>query len=162
MKQFEVTMTAVSKKIFQLRAATQDEAFTLLDAIIDEYICKPFSPKILAARVDAILRRSNSFLLQLLSKVKAGVIEIDRDAHIVSVDGESVELTLKEFELLVYFVENNGIALSREQILYHVWNYDYCGDIRTVNTHVRRIRDKLGKREKYIKTIWGVGYKFEI
>lgn len=126
---------------------------------VDEYISKPFSPKILVARVDAILRRTNQ--LSDDQTLKAGTIEINKAAHLVTVDGETVDLSFKEFELLVYFVENNGIALSRERILNHVWNYDYFGDARTIDTHVKKLRSKLGKKADYIKTIWGMGYKFE-
>ncbi|MCD8120319.1 MAG: response regulator transcription factor [Lachnospiraceae bacterium] len=126
---------------------------------VDEYISKPFSPKILVARVDVILRRTNQLTDD--QTLKAGTIEINKAAHLVTVDGETVDLSFKEFELLVYFVENNGIALSRERILNHVWNYDYFGDARTIDTHVKKLRSKLGKKADYIKTIWGMGYKFE-
>ncbi len=127
---------------------------------VDEYISKPFSPKILVARVEAILRRSNAFSTE--DVLKAGAIEIDKAAHQVSIDGRPVELSYKEFELLTYFVENQGIALSREKILNSVWNYDYFGDARTIDTHVKKLRSKLGARGEYIKTIWGMGYKFEV
>lgn len=130
------------------------------DLGVDEYISKPFSPKILVARVEAILRRANKISEQ--ETVKAGGIVIDKAAHLVTVDEERVELSYKEFELLVYFIENQGIALSREKILNHVWNYDYFGDARTIDTHVKKLRNKLGKRGGYIKTIWGMGYKFEV
>lgn len=128
---------------------------------VDEYISKPFSPKILVARVGAILRRSGKTpeegaLLQM------GGIVIDKTAHMVTVDGERVELSYKEFELLTYFLENEGIALSREKILNHVWNYDYFGDARTIDTHVKKLRAKIGAKGEYIKTIWGMGYKFEV
>ena len=127
---------------------------------VDEYISKPFSPKILVARVNAILRRT------LGSSggdvVEAGGIVIDKAAHIVKIDGEPVELSYKEFELLAYFVENQGIALSREKILNNVWNYDYFGDARTIDTHVKKLRSKLGDKGEYIRTIWGMGYKFEV
>ena len=126
---------------------------------VDEYISKPFSPKILVARVDAILRRTNRLDLERI--LTAGNIEINKVAHIVTVCGEPIELSFKEFELLVYFVENEGIALSREKILNHVWNYDYFGDARTIDTHVKKLRSKLGENADYIKTIWGMGYKFE-
>lgn len=126
---------------------------------VDEYITKPFSPKILVARVEAILRRTNqSSSEQILS---AGGIEIDKSAHIVKIDGNVIELSYKEFELLVYFLENKGIALSREKILNSVWNYDYFGDARTIDTHVKKLRSKMGKKGDCIKTIWGMGYKFE-
>ncbi len=130
------------------------------DLGVDEYISKPFSPKILVARVEAILRRANKMSEE--ETVKAGSIVIDKAAHLVTVDEERVELSYKEFELLVYFIENQGIALSREKILNHVWNYDYFGDARTIDTHVKKLRNKLGKRGEYIKTIWGMGYKFEV
>ena len=126
---------------------------------IDEYISKPFSPKILVARVEAVLRRSNANSLE--NVLVAGEITIDKTAHIVTIGNEQVELSYKEFELLTYFVENQGIALSREVILNHVWNYDYFGDARTIDTHVKKIRSKMGKHGDYIKTIWGFGYKFE-
>ena len=115
------------------------------DLGVDEYISKPFSPKILVARVEAILRRANK--ISEGETVKAGSIVIDKAAHLVTVDEERVELSYKEFELLVYFIENQGIALSREKILNHVWNYDYFGDARTIDTHVKKLRNKLGKRE---------------
>lgn len=127
---------------------------------VDEYISKPFSPKILVARVDALLRRTNK--LDTSEVVEAGNILIDKAAHQVKANGENIDLSFKEFELLVYFVENKGIALSREKILNNVWNYDYFGDARTIDTHVKKLRAKLGKEADYIKTIWGMGYKFEI
>ena len=126
----------------------------------DEYISKPFSPKILVARVEAILRRTGKKGDEELMEL--GGITIDRLAHQVTVDGKELELSYKEFELLTYFVENKGIALSREKILNHVWNYDYFGDARTIDTHVKKLRSKLGDRGEYIKTIWGMGYKFEV
>ena len=126
---------------------------------VDEYISKPFSPKILVARVEAILRRSNASGGDALS---VGGILIDKAAHQVTIDGKEVELSFKEFELLSYFVENQGIALSREKILNNVWNYDYFGDARTIDTHVKKLRSKLGKAGNYIRTIWGMGYKFEV
>ena len=128
---------------------------------IDEYISKPFSPKILVARVEAVLRRSNAAASD--ETIRAGCIEIDKSAHQVTIDGKVVELSYKEFELLTYFAENQGIALSREKILNNVWNYDYFGDARTIDTHVKKLRSKLGeKASEYIKTIWGMGYKFEV
>ena len=126
---------------------------------VDEYISKPFSPKILVARVEAILRRSNASGGDALS---VGGILIDKAAHQVTRDGKEVELSFKEFELLSYFVENQGIALSREKILNNVWNYDYFGDARTIDTHVKKLRSKMGDKGDYIKTIWGMGYKFEV
>ena len=127
---------------------------------VDEYIAKPFSPKILVARVEAILRRVSPAAEQ--DTVEAGGIVMDKAAHLVTVDGARVELSYKEFELLSYFIENQGIALSREKILNHVWNYDYFGDARTIDTHVKKLRNKLGKCGEHIKTIWGMGYKFEV
>lgn len=128
---------------------------------VDEYISKPFSPKILVARVGAILRRSGK-TPEEGSLLQQGGIIIDKTAHMVTVDGERVELSYKEFELLSYFLENEGIALSREKILNHVWNYDYFGDARTIDTHVKKLRAKIGKKGDYIKTVWGMGYKFEV
>ena len=125
---------------------------------VDEYISKPFSPKILVARVDALLRRSN--LLTEEAKIEAGGIVLDKASHTVTIDGKSVELSFKEFELLSYFMENQGLALSREKILNHVWNFDYFGDARTIDTHVKKLRSKMGERGECIKTIWGMGYKF--
>lgn len=126
---------------------------------VDEYISKPFSPKILVARVDVILRRSN----MIKEKVEEiGGIVLDKAAHVVTIDNDPVELSFKEFELLTYFIENQGIALSREKILNNVWNYDYFGDARTIDTHVKKLRSKLGQKGEYIKTIWGMGYKFEV
>lgn len=126
---------------------------------VDEYISKPFSPKILVARVEAILRRSGSLMDS--ESINIGGIEIDKVAHIVKVDGKTIDLSFKEFELLTYFMENRGIALSREKILNNVWNYDYFGDARTIDTHVKKLRSKMGEKGEYIKTIWGMGYKFE-
>lgn len=126
---------------------------------VDEYISKPFSPKILVARVGALLRRAN--ILSQEEILEAGGIELNKVAHLVLLDGKQTELSFKEFELLSYFLENQGIALSREKILNHVWNYDYFGDARTIDTHVKKLRSKLGKKGDYIKTIWGMGYKFE-
>ncbi len=127
---------------------------------VDEYISKPFSPKILVARVEAILRRTNQ--TDEAQKLTAGAITIDQSARIVTIDGKPVELSYKEFELLTYFMENAGIALSREKILNSVWNYDYFGDARTIDTHVKKLRSKMGSHGDYIKTIWGMGYKFEV
>jgi DNA-binding response OmpR family regulator len=127
---------------------------------VDEYITKPFSPKILVARVAAILRRTTENADE--DRLVAGAIEMDLSAHVVTIDGETVELSFKEFELLQYFILNTGVALSREKILNNVWNYDYFGDARTIDTHVKKLRSKMGKRGEYIKTIWGMGYKFEV
>ena len=129
------------------------------DLGVDEYISKPFSPKILVARVNAILRRTLGS--DAGDVMEAGGITIDKAAHIVKIDGKPIELSYKEFELLTYFVENRGIALSREKILNNVWNYDYFGDARTIDTHVKKLRSKLGDKGEYIRTIWGMGYKFD-
>ena len=126
---------------------------------VDEYISKPFSPKILVARVEAILRRSN---VMGTESTEVGGIRIDKAARQVTVDGNPVDLSYKEFELLNYFIENQGLALSREKILNNVGNYDYFGDARTIDTHVKKLRSKLGPKGEYIKTIWGMGYKFEV
>lgn len=130
------------------------------DLGIDEYITKPFSPKILVARVQAVLRRSS--LAGDEKNIECGGIKMDISAHRVLVDGEEIELSFKEFELLNYFLVNKGVALSREKILNNVWNYDYFGDARTIDTHVKKLRSKLGNKGDYIKTIWGMGYKFEV
>lgn len=141
--------------------AKSDERDELLgfELGVDEYIAKPFSPKILVARVEALLRRAN--VLNTAEQVETGGIVIDKAAHRVLIDGKDIELSFKEFELLTYFVENQGIALSREKILNNVWNYDYFGDARTIDTHVKKLRSKMGEKGEYIKTIWGMGYKFE-
>ena len=151
-----------SKVPIIMLTAKGDESDELLgfEMGVDEYISKPFSPKILVARVEAILRRSNKLTQE--ESVEVGGIKIDKMAHMVTVEGERVDLSYKEFELLSYFVENTGIALSREKILNHVWNYDYFGDARTIDTHVKKLRSKLGTKGEYIKTIWGMGYKFEV
>lgn len=141
------------------RADERDE-LQGFDLGVDEYISKPFSPKILVARVEAILRRTNA--IHSDDVIDAGGIEVDKAAHIVKIDNEIIELSYKEFELLAYFIENKGIALSREKILNNVWNYDYFGDARTIDTHVKKLRSKLGDKGDYIKTIWGMGYKFEV
>lgn len=127
---------------------------------VDEYVTKPFSPKILVARVGALLKRAKQVAQD--AAVNAGGIVIDKAAHMVTIDGESIDLSVKEFELLSYFVENQKIALSREKILNNVWNYDYFGDARTIDTHVKKLRSKMGEKGNYIKTIWGMGYKFEV
>ena len=126
---------------------------------VDEYISKPFSPKILVARIEAILRRKVTLTGEIL---EVAGIRIDKDAHEVSVDNEPIDLSNKEFELLTYFMENQGMALSREKILNNVWNYDYFGDARTIDTHVKKLRSKLGAKGDLIKTIWGMGYKLEV
>ena len=142
--------------------AKSDERDELLgfELGVDEYISKPFSPKILVARVEAILRRTSGLAAD--DVIRAGGIEVNKAAHEVTIDGKSIELSYKEFELLTYFMENQGIALSREKILNSVWNYDYFGDARTIDTHVKKLRSKLGAKGDYIKTIWGMGYKFEV
>lgn len=127
----------------------------------DEYISKPFSPKILVARVTALLRRANK-IGETADIREAGGIVMDKTAHTVAIDGQSIDLSVKEFELLDYFMNNRGIALSRERILDSVWSYDYFGDARTIDTHVKKLRSKMGAKGDYIKTVWGVGYKFEI
>lgn len=127
---------------------------------VDEYIAKPFSPKILVARVEAILRRTNQIAENEV--LEYGGITIDKAAHVVTIDGKSIDLSFKEFELLTYFIENKGIALSREKILNSVWNYDYFGDARTIDTHVKKLRSKLGEKGDLIKTVWGMGYKLEV
>ena len=129
------------------------------DLGVDEYISKPFSPKILVARVEAILRRANALGD---GEIEIAGITIDQAAHEVRIDGKIIELSFKEFELLTYFVNNKGVALSRERILNNVWNYDYFGDARTIDTHVKKLRSKLREKGSYIKTIWGMGYKFDV
>lgn len=141
------------------RSSEQDE-LQGFELGVDEYISKPFSPKILVARVSAILRRTSGIAEGNI--LEAGGIQIDISAHTVTIDGRDIELSFKEFELLAYFVENQGIALSREKILNSVWNYDYFGDARTIDTHVKKLRSKLENKGEYIKTIWGMGYKFEV
>ncbi len=150
-----------SKVPIIMLTAKSDERDELqgFDLGADEYISKPFSPKILVARVGAILRRSN---VLDEDKFEIGGIVLDRTAHEVTIDNKTVELSFKEFELLSYFVENKGVALSRERILNNVWNYDYFGDARTIDTHVKKLRSKMGEKGNYIKTIWGMGYKFEV
>ena len=149
-----------SKVPIIMLTAKSDEKDELLgfDLGIDEYITKPFSPKILVARVEAILRRSNKLDD---SEISIGGITINQSAHEVTIDGKPVELSFKEFELLTYFMNNQGIALSRERILNNVWDYDYFGDARTIDTHVKKLRSKMGSSGEHIQTIWGLGYKFE-
>ena len=140
------------------RGEEQDELFGF-ELGVDEYISKPFSPKILVARVEAILNRTTEKKNE--TKDYGGIV-IDSDGRTVKVDGKQIELSLREYELLKYLVDNNGIALSRDKILNNVWNYDYYGDTRTIDSHIKKIRHKLGKKGKYIETIRGVGYKFEV
>ena len=151
-----------SKVPIIMLTAKADERDELLgyELGIDEYITKPFSPKILVARVEAVLRRTSSLIQE--DVIQAGGIELDVNAHMVKIDGEPIELSFKEFELLHYFVMNQGVALSREKILNNVWNYDYFWDARTIDTHVKKLRSKLKDKGEYIKTIWGMGYKFEV
>lgn len=150
-----------SKVPIIMLTAKSDEKDELLgfELGVDEYISKPFSPKILVARVEAILRRSNVLEEDVVS---VGGIVLDRAAHQVKIDDQPIELSHKEFELLTYFIMNRGVALSRERILNNVWNYDYFGDARTIDTHVKKLRSKMGSKGDYIKTIWGMGYKFEV
>jgi two-component system response regulator ResD len=150
-----------SKVPIIMLTARGDEHDELLgfDLGVDEYISKPFSPKILVARVEAILRRTSQYGGE--DVLEAGGIRIDQTAHTATVDGNPMDLSFKEFELLTYFLQNQGIALSREKILNNVWNYDYYGDARTIDTHVKKLRSKLGDKGNLIKTIWGMGYKFE-
>lgn len=156
----EIRETSKVPIIMLTAKGDEEDELTGFELGVDEYISKPFSPKILVARVSAILRRSGKAPEdgKLLS---IGGIVIDQTAHTVTVDGKQIELSFKEFELLTYFMENEGIALSREKILNHVWNYDYFGDARTIDTHVKKLRAKIGEKGDYIKTIWGMGYKFE-
>ena len=152
-----------SKVPIIMLTAKSDESDELMgfDLGVDEYITKPFSPKILVARVEAILRRTNK-IGDAADLKTAGEIILDKTAHEVKISGNPVELSFKEFELLEYFMNNQGIALSRERILNSVWNYDYFGDARTIDTHVKKLRNKLGACGSYIKTVWGMGYKFEV
>ncbi len=151
-----------SKVPIIMLTARSDERDELLgfDLGVDEYISKPFSPKILVARVEAIFRRTGQGSAE--DVLSAGGIVIDKAAHLATVDGKTMDLSFKEFELLTYFLENEGIALSREKILNSVWNYDYFGDARTIDTHVKKLRSKMGDKGEYIKTVWGMGYKFEV
>ena len=153
---------AHSKVPIIMLTAKGDERDELLgfELGVDEYISKPFSPKILVARVEAILRRTGHGEQEEI--LEAGGIVLNKTAHLVTVDGKAMDLSYKEFELMTYFMENQGIALSREKILNHVWNYDYFGDARTIDTHVKKLRSKMGDKGEYIKTIWGMGYKFEV
>ncbi|WP_026507246.1 response regulator transcription factor [Butyrivibrio sp. MC2013] len=146
--------------VIMLTAKSEEkDELTGFELGVDEYITKPFSPKILVARVEAILRRTSS--LEADDTLELGGISINKTAHIASVDGRELDLSSKEFELLSYFIENRGVALTREKILDNVWDYDYYGDARTVDTHVKKLRAKIGKKGEMIKTVWGYGYKFE-
>ena len=156
----EVRTTSKVPIIMLTAKSTEADELLGFELGVDEYIAKPFSPRILSARVDAILRRSNKLTGEDLLSI--GGIEINRVAHLVTIDEVNVDLSYKEFELLTFFMENEGIALSREKILNHVWNYDYFGDARTIDTHVKKLRSKMGEKGSYIKTIWGMGYKFEV
>ena len=156
----EIRETSKVPIIMLTAKGDEEDELTGFDLGVDEYISKPFSPKILVARVGAILRRSGK--TEEGNILSMGGIVIDRTAHTVTVDGRQIDLSFKEYELLTYFLENEGIALSREKILNHVWNYDYFGDARTIDTHVKKLRAKIGEKGEYIKTIWGMGYKFEV
>ena len=156
----EIRMSSKIPVIMLTAKSTEYDELQGFDKGADEYITKPFSPKILVARVEALLRRSN--ILEADDKLEIGRIQIDKSAHTVTIDGEPIELSFKEFELLQYFMENKSIALSREKILNNVWNYDYFGDARTIDTHVKKLRAKMKDKGDYIKTIWGMGYKFEV
>ena len=156
----EVRQTSKAPIIMLTARSEERDELQGFELGVDEYISKPFSPKILVARVTAILRRVNA--LDAGQVIKAGGISIDKAAHQVKIGEKEVELSYKEFELLSYFIENQGIALSREKILNNVWNYDYFGDARTIDTHVKKLRSKLGEQGNSIKTIWGMGYKFEV
>ena len=154
----EIRETSKIPVIMLTAKGDESDELTGFDIGADEYISKPFSPKILVARVTALLRRTNPE--EESSSLSEGGIVVDKSAHTVTIDGKSVEMSFKEFELLSYFLENKGIALSREKILNSVWNYDYFGDARTIDTHVKKLRSKMGDKGSYIKTIWGMGYKF--
>ncbi len=153
---------AYSKVPIIMLTARTDEKDELLgfELGVDEYIAKPFSPKILVARAEAVLRRAN--MLSDDESLECGGIVVDKKAHVVTIDGAAIDLSYKEFELLSYFVENRGIALSREKILNSVWNYDYFGDARTIDTHVKKLRSKMGEKGELIKTVWGMGYKLDV
>ena len=155
----EIRETSKVPVIMLTAKGDESDELTGFDIGADEYIAKPFSPKILVARVTALLRRTNPE--EESSSLSEGGIVVDKSAHTVTIDGKSVDMSFKEFELLSYFLENKGIALSREKILNSVWNYDYFGDARTIDTHVKKLRSKMGVHGDYIKTIWGMGYKFE-
>lgn len=146
--------------IIMLTAKEETDELLGFELGVDEFITKPFSPRILLARIDSILRRTKG--INSLDIIEVDGIKLDKMAHIVEIDNEPIVLSFKEFELLQYFMENRGVALSRDKILNNVWNYDYYGDARTIDTHVKKLRSKLGNRGQYIQTIWGMGYKFEV
>ena len=156
----EIRMSSNIPVIMLTAKSTEYDELQSFDKGADEYVSKPFSPKVLVARVEALLRRSN--IAGPEDKLEIGGIVVDKAAHIVTVDGKPIDLSYKEFELLTYFMENQSLALSREKILNNVWNYDYFGDARTIDTHVKKLRSKMGEKGEYIKTIWGMGYKFEV
>ena len=156
----EIRATSDVPVIILTAKGDENDELKGFDCGADEYISKPFSPRILVARVNAILRRNN--ILGSEGKIELGGIILDKKSHTVTIDGKEIELSFKEFELLAYFMENKSVALSREKILNNVWNYDYFGDARTIDTHVKKLRSKIGSKGEYIKTIWGMGYKFEV
>ena len=156
----EIRQTSSVPVLMLTAKSAEEDELTAFSGGADEYVTKPFSPKILVARVNALLRRHGEE--KTSEKLAAGGITVDEEAHEVFVDGKSIRLSVKEFELLVYFIRNKGLALSREKILSAVWEFDYLGEARTIDTHVKMLRSKLGKYGKYIRTIWGMGYKFEV
>ena len=156
----EIRMSSKIPVIMLTAKSTEYDELQGFDKGADEYISKPFSPKILVARVEALLRRAN--VMEQEDKLEIGGVSVDKAAHTVTIDGKLIDLSYKEFELLTYFMENQSLALSREKILNNVWNYDYFGDARTIDTHVKKLRSKMGDKGEYIKTIWGMGYKFEV
>jgi len=156
----EIRQTSKVPIIMLTAKSGEDDELQGFELGVDEYISKPFSPKILVARVEAILRRANK-IGEAAQTRTVGDITIDKISHNVFIGEERIELSYKEFELLDYFMENQGIALSRDKILDAVWNYDYFGDARTIDTHVKKLRAKLGKKGKCIQTVWGIGYRFE-
>lgn len=157
----EIRQTSKVPVIMLTAKSEEEDELSGFSLGVDEYISKPFSPKVLVARVNAVLRRSGEAMNEDKNISIAG-IEMSIDAHEVKIDGKKVELSVKEFELLEYFVRNKGMALSREKILNSVWDYDYFGDARTIDTHVKKLRNKMGEKGSLIKTIWGMGYKFEV
>lgn len=156
----EIRMSSKVPVIMLTAKSSEYDELQGFDKGADEYISKPFSPKILVARVEALLRRAN--VMEQEDKLEIGGVSVDKAAHTVTIDGKLIDLSYKEFELLTYFMENQSLALSREKILNNVWNYDYFGDARTIDTHVKKLRSKMGEKGEYIKTIWGMGYKFEV